>query len=303
MPHNLWRIYSSLDSDDIRLLQAVERGMGRHLYVPVELVERYARLPPGRFSRSIRKLSTMKLVKRRVGSLTGYTLTYSGLDILAIHNFVKRGIIEVLGDKVGLGKEGDVYLALTPTGSKVTVKFHRAGRESFKKVRRHRSYALSINVTSWMDLAKAFAQREFKVLVKLEEEGALVPAPIALTRHALVQKYVAGVELSDVKALDRNTATTILSDVLDTIRIAYTRVGIVHGDLSEYNVIFSDNEGHAFIIDWPQYVYKDEPHADELLRRDVYYIVRFIGRRVGVEINLEDALKYVRGETEAPPQL
>ncbi len=43
--------------------------------------------------------------------------------------------------------------------------------------------------------------------------------------------------------------------------------GVVHGDLSEYNVFVSD-EG-VTVIDWPQYVEVGDERAGELLERDV----------------------------------
>ncbi|BAA80602.2 putative kinase [Aeropyrum pernix K1] len=300
MPSNLWNVYTSLSGDELRVLRAIERWMRKYRYVPVELVERTSRLPPSRFSRAVKTLVTLKLVKRRLGSVSGYTLTYTGLDVLAIDNLRSRGIVEVLGDKIGLGKEGDVYVAVSPAGSKLTVKLHRAGRESFRKVRRHRSYALDLRPTSWLDVSKALAEREFKILVRLEEEGARIPSPVAWNRHAVVQRYVEGVLLADVRVLDTEAAASILRDVLETLRIAYTRVGVVHGDLSEYNVI-ATTEGRGVVIDWPQYVYRDEPHALELLRRDVEYILKYFRRRAGLKVELASALRYVMGESREPP--
>ena len=48
--------------------------------------------------------------------------------------------------------------------------------------------------------------------------------------------------------------------------MAYVK-GVVHGDLSEYNVFVSD-EG-VTVIDWPQYVEVGDERAKGLLERDV----------------------------------
>ncbi|MCE4610929.1 MAG: serine/threonine protein kinase [Desulfurococcales archaeon] len=302
MPRNLWEIFKMLEDDDFRVLRAIERFHGKYEYVPVELVEKAAGLPPSRLVKALHRLSNLKLVKRRLGNLSGYTLTYMGLDLLALRNLVARGIIEELGDKIGVGKEGDVYIGVSPGGDRVVVKFHRAGRESFRKIRRHRSYALDVRATTWLILAKIVGEREFKALVALEREGAKVPPAIAWNRHAVVQKYVDGLELSIVRELDEESAFRVLVDSVETLRIAYTRVGIVHGDLSEYNILVKLGEPvEAYIIDWPQYVYKDEPNAEELLRRDVTYLLRFLKRRFGLSLDVEEVLRYVKGEVDEPP--
>ena len=303
MPKSLWEVYSALDEDDFRVLRAIERRQGRYEYVPVELVERDSGLPPSRFARSVFKLSNFKLIRRRLGNVSGYTLTYMGLDVLALRSLVGRGVIEGLGDKIGVGKEGDVYIAVAPGGGRVVVKFHRAGRESFRKIRRHRSYAMDFRGTTWLLLAKIIGEREFKALSSLEKEGAKVPRAIAWSRHAVVQEYIEGVELVEIRDMDEQSVIKILSDVIDTLRIAYTRVGIVHGDLSEYNILVStgDSGVNAYVIDWPQYIYRDEANADELLRRDVEYLVRFVRRRFRVQVDVDPIIGYVRGETDEKP--
>ncbi len=302
MPRNLWEVYNLLSDEEFRVLRAIERFQAKYEYVPAELVEKAAGLPPSKLAKAIYTLSNLKLIRRRLGNLSGYTLTYMGLDVLALRNFVARGVIKELGDKIGVGKEGDVYIALAPGDYRVVVKFHRAGRESFRKIRKHRSYALDLRATTWLALAKLVGEREFKALVALEREGAKVPEPIAWNRHAVVQRYVEGVELHMIRELRYEEAVKVLLDSLETLRIAYTRVGIVHGDLSEYNILVKvEGEVEAFIIDWPQYVYKDEPNAEELLRRDVSYLLRFLKRRFGVEADLEEAIKYVKGDRDEPP--
>jgi len=114
-----------------------------------------------------------------------------------------------------------------------------------------------------------------------------------------LRRSLEGVELYRFKDLDRESAERVLWDVLETIKIAYRDVGVVHGDLSEYNVLVVEEDGgyRGYVIDWPQYVYKDEEHADELLKRDVYYIVRFFKRKLGVNVEEEEALSFIKGES------
>ena len=296
MPLSLARVYESLEEPEFRVLRVIEKYLPRYEYVPSEVIERAARLPPSRLSRALRTLGEFSLVRRSLGTLIGYTLTYLGLDVLALRGLVVRGVVERLGERIGVGKEGDVYLAVAPTGLRVVVKFHREGRRSFKNLRRLRSYAAEGPRVSWLLRAKMIGEREFKVLVELRGRGALVPSPLGWNRNAVVQEYIEGVELYRVRELEPEDAEAVLRDVLETIRIAYRDVGVVHGDLSEYNILVApggEGRPRGYVIDWPQYVYRGEEHALDLLRRDVYYVVRFFRRRFGVEIPLEEALEYV----------
>ena len=304
MPGRLARILEALEDDDYRVLRAIERNLGRYEYVPAEVVERQSKLPPSRLLKSLRRLSDLKLVRRTLGSVIGYTLTFLGLDALAIRALTAKGVIEELGDVIGAGKESDVYIALTPTGRRVVVKLHREGKAPFHRIRRTRSFAADMNRRSLILWAKLLGEREFKALLELHARGARVPEPIAWNRHAVVQGLVEGaVELYRVPPLTVGEAREALAQVLETVRIAYREVGIVHGDLSEYNVLVAEEDGGvgAYVIDWPQYVYAAEPHAGELLERDVRYITRFFRSKYGVEASLEDALAYVRGERGEPP--
>ncbi|GAB6148006.1 RIO1 family regulatory kinase/ATPase domain-containing protein [Stetteria hydrogenophila] len=299
MTVTLKEAYLQLEEPDFRVLRVIEKWLPKYEYVPAEVLERHARLPPSALSRSLRKLGELKLVRRTLGSLIGYTLTFMGLDVLALRGLVVRGVVEEIGEKIGVGKEGNVYLAVAPSGERVVVKFHREGRRSFKHLRRARSFMAEASRGQWLLKAKMLGEREFKILVELSSRGARVPKPLGWNRNAVVQAYLEGVELYRLKAggLERGQAERILWDVLETVRTAYRDVGIVHGDLSEYNVLVAveDGEYRGYVIDWPQYVYREEEHAEDLLKRDVYYVVRFFRKNFGVDVSEEEALSFVKG--------
>ena len=292
--------YKKLVDRDFKVLSIIEREMTRYEYVPIEIIERRAKMPSTHVAMVLRKLNMLKLVKRRLGEYLGYRLTYLGLDMLALRSLVERGILHALGDKLGVGKESDVYSGLTPSGERVIVKFHRVGRTSFQRVVRVRHYAATKPYASWYELAKIAGQREYHALEELYRVGALVPRPLGYSRHVVVTEFIEGVELY----LYENAADPekMLKDVLDTLRKAYLEVGIVHGDLSEYNVLVAviGDEEKPYIIDWPQYVEREHPAAEQLLRRDVEYIAKFFRKKYKISIDSEKALKFVRGELEEP---
>lgn len=68
-------------------------------------------------------------------------------------------------------------------------------------------------------------------------------------------------------------------------------LGIVHADLSEFNVMTTGDE--IKIIDWPQAVDTIHPNAVELLKRDLHNILEFFARRHSIKRELEEALAIV----------
>ncbi len=290
--------YKKLVREDFKVLSVLERELSRYEYVPVEVIERRTRLPSTKVHLSLAKLNQLKLVRRRLGSYTGYTLTWMGLDVLALHSLVERGIVYALGDKLGVGKESDVYSALSPSGDRLIVKLHRLGRTSFQRIVRLRPYLRDKPWASWMLAAKIAGEREYKALVELYAAKASVPRPVGYSRHAVVIEYIDGVELHEYKVAEN--PEHMMQVILDTLRKAYLEVEIVHGDLSEYNILVTveDGEEKLVIIDWPQYVHRDDPSAPSLLKRDIEYIAKFFRKTYGFEIDPEKALKYVKGEEE-----
>ncbi len=289
-------LYRRLMPEDFRVLAAIEKGMRRHEYVPVEVIEKYSRIHETRLKMILGKLHRLSLVRRSIyGRYMGFRLTYLGLDMLALRSLVERGFLEALGERIGVGKESEIYIAVAPGDIYVAVKFMRIGRTSFRGTRRVRSFAEDPRL-KWYDQSKIAAEREFKALKEIFFAGGHVPRPIAYSRHVVVTEYIEGVELYTKPPLSDPEA--VLYTILDTLRKAYLEVGIVHGDLSEYNIIVSSGEEKPYIIDWPQYVYRDHPSSELLLRRDIGYIVRFFKKNYRVSLDAETALRYVKGEQE-----
>lgn len=277
-------------------MEAIEKGHSKYEYVPLEVIEKYAKIPEQHIILSLSKLHRLKLVKRKtVSGYKSFRLTYLGLDMIALNSLVRRNIIEAIGDRLGVGKESEIFKALAPGGVFVAVKFMRIGRTSFRRTKIVRPWGFNPRL-DWFKQAKIAAEREFKATHELFLVGACVPRPLAFNRHVVVTEYINGVELYTKPKLSEPEA--VLDKILNTLRRAYLDVGIIHGDLSEYNVIVDLDNNRPYIIDWPQYVYKDEPMADNLLRRDVEYIVRFFNKHYKVEVDVEKAYLYVRGEYE-----
>jgi RIO-like serine/threonine protein kinase len=119
-------ILRTMNRQDFRVLAAVETGMKSHELVPAPLVASIANLRHGGSAKILSTLLRDKLLSHdRSCGYDGYRLTTSGYDIMALENLKARGIVAALGDKIGTGKESDVYLAATADGKQIVLKFER----------------------------------------------------------------------------------------------------------------------------------------------------------------------------------
>jgi RIO kinase 1 len=89
-----------------------------------------------------------------------------------------------------------------------------------------------------------------------------------------------------VRVENPDTAFGVVREYMRRLHAA----GLVHGDLSEYNLIV--HEGQLFVIDLGQAVTVHHPNADEFLWRDCRNVAKFFGRQ-GADVDPEALYDYV----------
>ena len=257
------QVFRKLESEDFRILHIIEAAMSKREFVPREQIQKYAKLPMDRIDFTLSKLNKLGLIYQTKGAYTGHTLNYAGYDCLAINTLVKAGVIDSFGQPLGVGKEADVYDALSSTGKRIAVKFHRLGRISFRQTRRKRGY--SREHSSWLFQSHIAAEKEFEAMKLVYGKGVAVPEPISHNRHVVAMGMIEGAQLS--KYRDIGKPEKVLKEIFQNLRKAYLKAHLIHADISEYNIILKP-DGHLLIIDWPQAVKTNHENAAELLERD-----------------------------------
>ncbi|MCS7132718.1 MAG: serine/threonine protein kinase [Aigarchaeota archaeon] len=286
-------VFKKLDEKHFKILEVIEEKMSRYEVVPKEVIISSSGIGP-RAEKLLRKLHEYRLIWAPLGIERGFCMNYNGLDLLALKFLVGRNVIESLGKPLGIGKEADVYDAMSPDGRRLAVKFFRIGRTSFKKYERHRTALISAR--SYIEASIKSAEQEYRALRMLYPRGVKVPKPIARNRHVIVTEFFQGIEIASAQYL--TDPLRVLGDVLENVKKAYD-VGVVHGDLSVYNVLITPEE-EALIIDWPQWISSSHPMAKNHLKRDIESLVRFFRRRWKIgELPEEylDIIKSLYGET------
>ena len=125
----------------------------------------------------------------------------------------------------------------------------------------------------------AWVNKEFKNLMRYSEAGIPVPEPITFDQNCLLMEFVGdetgpAPQLRDV-ILDDPTETydEVISFIIDGWKDAH----LVHGDLSEYNILMQD--GQPIMIDVGQAMTTDNYNAKELLERDIRNVNAFFRKR------------------------
>lgn len=288
------QVFKELEVEDFRILNVIEAGMSKHEFVPIEQIQKYARLPMDRIDFILGKLNKLGLTYRTKETYNGHTLNYVGYDCLAINALVKAGVIESFGQSLGVGKEADVYDALSSSGKRIAVKFHRLGRISFRQTRRKRGYTREHS--TWLFQSHLAAEREFQAMKLVYENGVAVPEPISQNRHVVAMGMIEGAQLS--KYRDIGKPEKVLKEILRNLRKAYLKAHLIHSDVSEYNIILKP-DGQILIIDWPQAVKTDHANAGDLLERDIKNVLIFFSRKFNVKLAAKEAADYVTGKVRS----
>ena len=106
------------------------------------------------------------------------------------------------------------------------------------------------------------------------------PKPLLLRMHLVLMEFIgkngkAAPRLRDAE-LSSDKMAKAYHDCLVCMRVLYQRCKLVHGDLSEYNMLYF--RGKLYIIDVSQSVDLDHPNALEFLRRDASNVNDFFAR-------------------------
>ena len=281
---NLAQSFLKLNRDDLAILASIETGMRTHEWVPLAEVASISGMPPDKAEYRLRFLSDLRLVSMETRHYLGYRMDFEAYDILALSDLADRKVVTSIGDRIGVGKESIVHEALGV--SPLAIKFHREGRTSFKHVRRVREHLKDGSRCAWIHAARRAARYEFSVMTSLYPQVS-IPRPVALSRHAIAMELIYGSQLNQITL---SNPQECLGIILDEVKAALS-LGIIHADLSEYNIIVRGEE--IKIIDWPQAIKTDHPNALELMERDLNNIIRFFARKYKIDLSLKDAMDKV----------
>jgi len=227
----------------------------------------------------------------------------------ALYKLVQDGYVDAFGGPLSTGKEANVYQALggdgaataltesgldaAPDQPEVAVKVYRINTSNFRDMRDYlegdpRFEGIGSDKGA---VVKAWVRKEYSNLGRARDAGVRVPVPIAAERNVLIMEYI-GAEsgrakrLTEVEVQNPETAFEVVREYMRRLYDA----GLIHGDLSEFNLVV--HEGELVVIDLGQAVTVHHPNAEDFLQRDCENVASFF-RRQGVETSADDLRAFV----------
>lgn len=214
--------------------------------------------------------------------------------LLILSKLLKKGILQTVDYPISTGKEANVFRATTPERGFVAVKIYKMetapffrkeeyleGDPRFDKIKKGDE-----------DIVRAFARKEFKNLEICRKAKVHAPVPIYILGHVLVMGFLGegGLPYPTMDMVGPLHGKKDLDSILKDIKKMY-KAGLVHADLSEYNVMMGDV---PYLIDLGQGVITRHPRAERFLERDVGIILSYFSKK-GIKKDLKEALGFIRG--------
>lgn len=204
---------------------------------------------------------------------------------MAMLKLYEREVIDKLYGTIESGKESVVFLADTPEGRRVIVKIYMTQAGGFRNMKnylrgdkRFRNFK-----DDRRSVIYEWCKKEFKNL-KAAGELMKCPEPIAYQKNILVMEFI-GEEFQPypkMKEVEIDNPQEGYKQTVDRIEKLWIEGKLVHGDLSEYNILV-DSKGNSIWIDFSQGVHFTHPEAEELLKRDIENVSKFFARQ-GAEV-------------------
>lgn len=212
------------------------------------------------------------------------------MTIIELH---RKGVLKKINGVVSSGKESKVYLGYDKSGKPVAIKIFLTTAAEFRKgIRKYIVGDPRFEQLKHKDLRSlilAWARKEYRNLTRMYEAGVKVPKPITCLNNVLVMEFLGEnrarypllVEI--FKELAEEELYSIYKSVVAEMEKMICGAGLVHGDLSEYNIVVKPDLDIA-IIDVSQAIDINHPNAVDYLKRDVENIYRFFAKEAKLEV-------------------
>jgi len=205
---------------------------------------------------------------------------------------VQDGVVDAVARQLMSGKEAMVFVVRCGSESRCAKVYKEADKRSFRQAVDYTENRKTKNSRQARAIAKrtrfgresqeqAWQSAEVDALFRLAAAGVRVPRPYGFHAGVLLMELVtddagnAAPRLNDVELTPAGAIDLHERLVGEVVRMLCA--GVVHGDLSEFNILLGADG--PVIIDLPQAVDSaGNNHAKRMLLRDVDNLRRFFGR-------------------------
>ncbi|HEX4921030.1 MAG TPA: RIO1 family regulatory kinase/ATPase [Candidatus Bathyarchaeia archaeon] len=188
---------------------------------------------------------------------------------------VENGLVDEVVSILATGKEADVYVGLRKN-VRLALKVYPLHRTPHRK-----KSAIGYSV----DRVGQIAANEFTILEKAYRAGVRVPTPARRVDNMFTMRFLGGeTHARQLKDVELFNPEATMRQALEIIEHLLLDACIIHGDLSEYNLLLFNYD--VFVIDFPQAVDLSSrvnrqlrfEKAQPLLQRDLENVGRYFAK-------------------------
>ncbi|MCW4014830.1 MAG: serine protein kinase RIO [Candidatus Bathyarchaeota archaeon] len=218
--------------------------------------------------------------------------------LMTIYDFMNKGIIDEIHGVVNAGKEARVYWGKDTEGNELAIKIYLTSSAEFKKgmlpyIEGDPRFSHVRRDTR--SLIYTWAQKEYKNLQRAKDAKVNVPEPLAIQKNVLIMNFIGknGERAPLLKETVLENPEQVFKLILTYLKRLYTKAGLVHADLSEYNIMMWKKK--PVIFDVAQSVLIKHPMAERFLRRDIENLHRYFNRKVSDILSVDEIYVRVTG--------
>ena len=202
-----------------------------------------------------------------------------------LFKLISQGHFRGLESPISIGKESNVFSALTEDDRRVMVKIYRLETCDFNRMYDYiKSDARFTRIKkSKRHIIFTWVQREYRNLLKAREAGVSVPTPMTFLYNILVLEFIGNEDYLAPMLKDKKPKNPkeFFNKIIENMKKLY-KAGLVHADLSGFNIL-NYNDIPVF-IDFSQTTSLEDSRAQEYLERDIRNICIFF-RKIGLDAN------------------
>ncbi|KAI3914637.1 hypothetical protein MKW92_034767 [Papaver armeniacum] len=208
---------------------------------------------------------------------------------MVLLRMLNQATFDEINGCISTGKQANVYHATRHDGQEFAVKVYKTSVLGSKDRDRYTQgdcrFRHGYRKHNPWKVAKKRAEKEMSNLMRIKAAGIRCPSPIHLKLHVLVLEFIGKSGWAAPRLKDANLSEGKMREcyvqIIMVMRNLYQKCKLVHGDLSESNILYY--EGNLHIIDVSQSVDLDHPLASDILREDCSRVsVFFMTNGVGV---------------------
>jgi len=219
--------------------------------------------------------------------------------LMIVYRLLNRGYIKNINGVVRSGKEARIYWGTGRSHKVVAIKIFLTTSHEFKRGRMmyiqgdQRFENIRKDTRSLVNL---WALKEFRNLQQAQAAKVKVPFPLKVDGNVLLMEFIGknGTPAPLLRESPLNHPGRVYDRIVESVKRLYQKAELVHGDLSEYNIMMVDSTPVFF--DFAQAVPPGHPMARQFLERDLIRTNEYFAKIGVTVVPLERLVAWVTGE-------